>query len=62
MKFFARLNGGYAAWQGMSQETIVNMLTEQGLVPEFIDEATYLSEVAKQEKLRLEAKNKKELS
>ena len=56
MKFFARLNGGYAAWQGMSQETIVAMLTEQGLVAEFIDEATYLAEVAKQEKLRLEAK------
>jgi len=28
MKLFARLNGGYAAWQGMSQETIVNMLAE----------------------------------
>ena len=50
MKFFARLNGGYAAWQGMSQETIVNMLAEQGLVPEFIDEATYLAEVAALEK------------
>ena len=46
MKFFARLNGGYAAWQGMSEETIVNMLAEQGLAPEFIDEATYLAEVA----------------
>jgi hypothetical protein len=34
----------------MSQETIVNMLAEQGLVPEFIDEATYLAEVAALEK------------
>lgn len=45
MKLFARVNGALIGYEGMSQETIVNMLTEQGLVPEFIDEATYLSEV-----------------
>jgi hypothetical protein len=45
MKFFARLNGGLVSYEGMSQETIVNMLAEQGLVAEFIDEATYLAEV-----------------
>ena len=50
MKFFARLNGGLVSYEGMSQETIVNMLAEQGLVPEFIDEATYLAEVAALEK------------
>lgn len=46
MRFFARLNGGLVSYEGMSQETIVNMLAEQGLVPEFIDEVTYLAEVA----------------
>ena len=46
MKYFARLNGGLVSYEGMSEETIVAMLTDQGLVPEFIDEATYLSEVA----------------
>ena len=46
MKSFARLNGGLVAYEGMTEETIVAMLTDQGLVPEFIDEATYLSEVA----------------
>ena len=50
MKSFARLNGGLVIYEGMSQETIVNMLAEQGLVPEFIDEATYLAEVAALEK------------
>ena len=42
----------------MNKETIITMLTEQGLVPEFIDEATYLEEVAKQDALRLNRKNK----
>ena len=56
MKFFARIDSRLVSYGGMSQETIVNMLAEQGLVPEFIDETTYLAEVAKQEKLRLEAK------
>ena len=51
MKSFARLNGGLVSYEGMSQETIVNMLTEQGLVAEFIDEATYLAEVAALEKI-----------
>ena len=63
MKVFAKIDGArFVSYEGMSQETIITMLTEQGLVPEFIDETTYLAEVAKQEKLRLEAKNKKELS
>jgi hypothetical protein len=46
MKSFAKVDGVFISYQGMSQETIVNMLAEQGLVPEFIDEATYLAEVA----------------
>ena len=46
MKFFARLNGGLVIYEGMSQETIITMLAERGLVPEFIDEETYLSEAA----------------
>ena len=46
MKFFARLNGGLVSYEGMSQETIITMLAERGLVPEFIDEATYLAEIA----------------
>ena len=50
MKYFAKLNGGLVSYEGMTKETIITMLTEQGLVPEFIDEATYLSEVAALEK------------
>ena len=46
MKYFAKINGGLVSYEGMTEETILTMLTEQGLVPEFIDEATYLSEVA----------------
>lgn len=46
MKLFARLKGGLVSYEGMTEETIVTMLTEQGLVCEFIDEATYFAEVA----------------
>jgi hypothetical protein len=46
MKSFARIDSRLISYEGMSEETIITMLTEQGLVPEFIDEATYLSEVA----------------
>jgi len=46
MKFFVRVEGRLISYQGMSEETIIAMLTEQGLVPEFIDEATYLAELA----------------
>ena len=49
MTIYAKINGGFTIYEGMSEETIVAMLTEQGLVPEFIDESTYLSEVAKLE-------------
>ena len=42
----------------MNKETIITMLAERGLVPEFIDEATYLAELAKQDALRLNRKNK----
>ena len=45
MRFFARINGALVSYNGMSQETIIAMLSEQGLVPEFIDEATYLAGV-----------------
>jgi hypothetical protein len=47
MRFFAKINGGIAVYDGMSKETITAMLAEQGLVPEFIDEETYLAELAK---------------
>jgi hypothetical protein len=46
MKFFVRVDGRLISYQGMSEETIIAMLTEQGLVAEFIDEATYLAELA----------------
>jgi len=46
MKSFVRFDGRLVSYEGMSQETIVAMLTEQGLVPEFVDESIYLSAVA----------------
>lgn len=46
MKYFARLNGTLVTYEGMSEEIIITMLAEQGLVPEFINEATYLLEAA----------------
>lgn len=46
MKSFVRFDGRLVSYEGMTEEAIVAMLTEQGLVPEFIDDATYLSEVA----------------
>ena len=46
MKFFVRVDGRLISYQGMSKETTIAMLTEQGLVAEFIDEATYLAEIA----------------
>lgn len=47
MTIYAKINGGLAAYEGMSQETITAMLAEQNHVPEFIDEETYLAELAK---------------
>jgi hypothetical protein len=45
MRLFARLNGTLATYEGMSQETVVTMLTEQNLTPEFINEETYNDEL-----------------
>ena len=46
MKSFAKIEGRLVSYEGMTEEIIITMLAEQGFVPEFIDEATYLSEVA----------------
>jgi hypothetical protein len=46
MKLFARIDSRFISYEGMSEETITAMLAEQNLVPEFIDEATYLAEIA----------------
>ena len=45
MKYYAKVNGGLVSYEGMSQETITQMLAEQNLVPEFISEETYLAEL-----------------
>lgn len=45
MKLFARVNGALIGYEGMSQETIISMLAEQNLVPEFIDENVYQDEL-----------------
>jgi hypothetical protein len=45
MKLYARINGSLVSYEGMSQETITQMLAEQNLVPEFISEETYLAEL-----------------
>lgn len=55
MKSFARIDGKLVSYEGMSQECIVTMLSEQGLTPEFIDEETYKAEL-KIQQAALEAK------
>lgn len=45
MKLYAKINGGLVVYEGMSIETITQMLAEQNLLPEFISEETYLAEL-----------------
>lgn len=45
MKLFARVNGALIGYEGMSQETIISMLAEQNLAPEFIEESVYQDEL-----------------
>lgn len=42
MKFYIlRSDGAYISFEGMSQDVIISMLTEQGLSCTFIDQATF---------------------
>ena len=45
MKTFVRLSDRLVSYEGMSQETIIAMLAEQNIAPEFIDEEIYISEL-----------------
>ena len=45
MKLFVKFNSKVVAYEGMTQETIIAMLAEQNLVPEFIEEHIYSVEV-----------------
>jgi hypothetical protein len=46
MKYYAKVNGGLVSYEGMSIDTITAMLAEQSIVPEFIDEEEYKTELA----------------
>jgi len=42
MNYFVKIDGArFVSYEGMTQEAIIDMLTEQNLVYEFVSEASY---------------------
>ena len=42
MKYFVKIDGArFVFYEGMSEETIIAMLTEQNLIHEFVSELVY---------------------
>jgi len=47
MNYFAKIDGArFVSFEGMTQEEIIAMLTEQNLAHEFVDEQTYQEALA----------------
>jgi hypothetical protein len=47
MNYFVKIDGArFVSYEGMTQETIIAMLTEQNLAYEFVDELAYQEALA----------------